>query len=64
MIGAMTPPFVFIIFVAARALDTLYSEIVRGIVPLTAVFVVVMFLAILVPDVVFFLPRLMRMPVR
>ncbi|GAH34678.1 unnamed protein product, partial [marine sediment metagenome] len=61
VVGTLTPPFAFAIFVSVRILGVPFHEIVRGIIPLFPVVLGTLILVIFVPEVALWLPNTMRM---
>ena len=57
MIGLITPPYGILLFVINAVTRIPLAEIIREVVPFLVVLVFALFVMILVPDIVLFLPR-------
>ncbi len=60
MIGLSTPPFGFLLFITSGISKTPLKDIVVEILPMILVLLVVLFLITFIPDIVLFVPRMMR----
>lgn len=60
MIGLSTPPFGFLLFITAGISKTPLKDIVREIFPMTAMLIILLFVITFVPDIVLFVPRMLR----
>ncbi|TVR73223.1 MAG: TRAP transporter large permease, partial [Spirochaetaceae bacterium] len=60
MIGLSTPPFGVLLFIVAGVSDTPLSGVIREILPMVVVMIVLLFILTYVPQLVLFLPNLIR----
>ena len=60
MIGLSTPPFGFLLFITAGISKTPLADIILEVLPMVGMLLVVLFLITFVPDIVLFIPRMMR----
>jgi len=60
MIGLSTPPFGFLLFITSGISKTPMVDIVREILPMVGVLLIVLFLITFIPDIVLFVPRMLR----
>lgn len=60
MIGLLSPPFGINIFIMQKVSGVPFTEIVRELVPFIAILIGMLLLMVLVPDLVMFLPSMMR----
>lgn len=60
MIGLTTPPFGVLLFIVSGISKTKLRDVIRETFPMTAVLVAVLFLITYVPEIVLFLPRVLR----
>lgn len=62
LVGAITPPMAAALYIAARVAEVEPGRVFRGALPFLAVWVVVLFLVVFIPDVALWLPKAMGMP--
>lgn len=60
MIGLLSPPFGINIFIMQKVSGVPYSDIVRELVPFIAILIGMLLLMVLIPDLVMFIPNMMR----
>jgi TRAP-type C4-dicarboxylate transport system permease large subunit len=59
MIGLVTPPYGLLLFMMTKIADVPLRDMVREVMPFLYVMIGALFLIMLVPDVVLFLPKLL-----
>ena len=60
MIGLSTPPFGFLLFIVAGISKTPLKDIVKEVLPMVGILIILLFVITFVPDLVMFIPRMMR----
>ena len=60
MIGLSTPPFGFLLFITAGISKTPLKDIVKEIFPMVSMLIILLFVITFIPDIVMFVPRMLR----
>jgi len=60
MIGLSTPPFGFLLFIVAGISKTPLKDIIREVLPMVGILIILLFLITFIPDLVMFIPRMMK----
>ncbi len=60
MIGLSTPPFGMLLFIVTKAGNTKIGGVIREILPMVILMIVFLFLMVYIPDIVMFIPNMMK----
>lgn len=60
MIGLSTPPFGFLLFITSGISKTPLKDVVREVLPMVSMLIILLFLITFIPELVLFLPRMLR----